>query len=387
GMYTAAGLRHRGAVTRLRLALATSVHARQGEYREAEDLCRDVLQQLTDAAAAGPQRALVHDELAGLFLAQAVKEADPAERARHLDAADAEIDDGLALRGPDHPAAADGRELKARVAEARGDLAAAEKISREVLAVREKAAAAPSRQADLGLAATASHLAEILHRQGKDAEAEQLFRQALALYRKVDGPDSVQAGLTLSLLGDMAREVGRLDDAARDYKAAVVVLRKSTGRGSPALALTLSSLRTTFRLIAGKALIEGRSADAQAAAERLIALLEELREPVTAEELHLLAGAYQAQGRYALAEKAGEQALDRLRREKNPDPVAKAQLVGFVAAACHLQDRYARAVELAREAVGLVRSLPKTEAPLAVAPLCVLAEAYRDLARYPEAEA
>src|SRR5262249_20359744 len=78
--------------------------------------------------------------------------------------------------------------------------------------------------------------------QGRYVEAESAFRRALALREALGGPDSLEVGMLLSALGNVARYRGEHALAARELERALEIQRRALGEGHPYLADIYSKL-------------------------------------------------------------------------------------------------------------------------------------------------
>ncbi len=65
------------------------------------------------------------------------------------------------------------------------------------------------------VATTLRNLAALYKAQGKYAEAEPLYKRALAIWEKAMGPDHPQVALVLENMAELYKETGRLDEAKR----------------------------------------------------------------------------------------------------------------------------------------------------------------------------
>ncbi len=120
------------------------------------------------------------------------------------------------------------------------------------------------------------NLAMILHDAGRQADAEQQARRALALREKQFGPQHGLVGVSLRQIGQIELAQGRLDAAQRDLLHAQAILNASFGPGRTAtgdVQLAIAHLR----------LVQQRRADAQ----HLIADILQRFQPIDAEHRRL----------------------------------------------------------------------------------------------------
>lgn len=196
----------------------------------------------------------------------------------------------LALAGcgqRDDPAAWDQRLQTVVAAVERGALPEAESLLREALVAQERAVGAGHPGLDQGRAM----LADLVRQQGRDGEAETLYRQTLAAWqeRGESGPASAAARLglaqVLSARGDNAGALAALDQAVAD-------LDRSAQTGPAQLAAVLSA----------QSALRSRSGDlagAESAARRLLTVAEAAGPgtPLLADALEALAGICAAAGK------------------------------------------------------------------------------------------
>jgi CHAT domain-containing protein/tetratricopeptide (TPR) repeat protein len=103
------------------------------------------------------------------------------------------------------------------VAADRGDLARAEQLYQQALAIYEKLA--PN---SLDVARTLNNLGSVARNRGDLARAEELYQQALAIYEKL-APNSLQMASTLNNLGNVAANRGDLARAEQLYQQALAI--------------------------------------------------------------------------------------------------------------------------------------------------------------------
>jgi serine/threonine-protein kinase len=188
----------------------------------------------------------------------------------------------------------------------------------------------------------------ILHRPG---EAEELHREALALYRGAEGAEGTGTAETLVLLARLARDRGRYDEAERLFQEGIRQQRRLLGPRHPTLGANLSAL-ALLRLDRGD--LPG--------AERLLrealAIHEESLEPghpQTLETLSNLAIVLYNQGNLAGAEKAQRKALALLRRQLGEDNPWVADVLANLGTYVLGQGRIEEAARLQEEALEIRR--------------------------------
>jgi TonB family protein len=81
----------------------------------------------------------------------------------------------------------------------------------------------------VNLAVTIDRLAIIYYREGKSANAEELYKNALAVREKAFGPETVQVAGTLYALGDFYRARRQYDRALDTYKRSLLIYGRASG--------------------------------------------------------------------------------------------------------------------------------------------------------------
>ncbi|MBD2437874.1 tetratricopeptide repeat protein [Nostoc sp. FACHB-110] len=199
-------------------------------------------------------------------------------------------------------------------------------------------------QQELGLekdlVTSLNNLALLYESQGRYSEAEPLYVQALALWRKLLGEEHPNVATSLNNLALLYESQGRYSEAEPLYVQALALWRKLLGEEHPNVATSLNNL----------------------------------------------AGLYESQGRYSEAEPLYVQALALRRKllgEEHPNVVSS---LNNLAALYYSQGRYSEAEPLYVQALALWRKLLGEEHPNVATSLNNLAFLYRSQGRYSEAE-
>jgi tetratricopeptide (TPR) repeat protein len=159
-----------------------------------------------------------------------------------------------------------------------------------------------------------NNLAALYQRQFRYAEAEPLFKRALALREKALPPGHPDAGQSLNNLATLYERQDRHSDSEPLFKRALAIYRKVPG-ADPAVATLLNNLGQVYKA-------EGRYADAEPAIKQSLAIREKVlgRDHVdVARSLNNLADLYQRQDRFAEAEPIYQRALSVRERTVGPD--------------------------------------------------------------------
>jgi CHAT domain-containing protein/tetratricopeptide (TPR) repeat protein len=231
---------------------------------------------------------------------------------------------------------------------AKGDLAKADQLGRR-LVIDAKRIYGPAHS---NTASGLSILGAVFLKEGKYGDAEEQFREALAIYEKRSGPDSVN---TASALNNLALVLERLGD----YRGAELLLRRSygilvkkLGPNNPDTATTMSNLGRVLdsqgklgagadiagasagstaaggdnpQLLAARAedlVNHGQYREAESLQQRVVAIHEKtlgLENPQTATSLSNLANVYYLQGKFGDAERIHRRVLAIREKILGPD--------------------------------------------------------------------
>ena len=137
--------------------------------------------------------------------------------------------------------------LRAEIAAARGDLAAAEMLTREALALRRKCWGDTSRW----VAASLLQLSRIRQARGDRIEAEALIREALTIQRTLYGEDSGGAAAALLDLGKILQARGDFAGAEVVLSEALEIRKKLAGDGDRSVAYVQGILDAVRRQRSG----------------------------------------------------------------------------------------------------------------------------------------
>ena len=145
----------------------------------------------------------------------------------------------------------------------RGLYAEAEPLYRRALAIREKVLGAEHPD----LARSLNNLGGLYVSQGKYAEAEPLYRRALAIRVKVLGAEHPDVATSLNNLAALYDSQGKYAEAEPLYRRALAIREKVLGAEHPAVATSLNNL-------AGLYVRQGKGAEAEPLYRRALAILE-----------------------------------------------------------------------------------------------------------------
>jgi len=226
--------------------------------------------------------------------------------------------------------------------------AEAEPIYKRAIAVMEKTNGLDS--ADI--APELTNLAALYQRQSRYDEAEPLFKRALALWERAHGPSHPDVGKALNNLATLYEREDRHADAEPLLRRALVIYQKAAGPENPAVATVLNNLGQVEKS-------EGRYSEAEAPIRQSLAIREKLlgrEHPDVARSLNNLADLFEREGRAADAEPLYVRALairEHAFGADNPD-VATSQ--NNLAAFYQAQGRTADALPLVEKTIASGRA-------------------------------
>jgi CHAT domain-containing protein len=240
-----------------------------------------------------------------------------------------------------------------------GDLgrdAEAEPLYKRALAILEKTVGRDSPD----IAAEMNNLAALYQRQLRYAEAEPLFKRALANCERGLGPNHPDVGRQLNNLATLYEKQDRHSESEPFFRRALALYEKVAGPEHPAVATVLNNLGQVLK-------VEGREADAEPLIRRSLAIREKVLgrdHPDVGRSLNNLADLYQRQRRYADAEPLFKRAL--LVREQalgrdHPDIAAS---VSNLAALYRDEGRIGEALPLVERTIGGGRAQLRVALPV-----------------------
>ncbi|XRB17491.1 EF-hand domain-containing protein [Pseudoscourfieldia marina] len=190
-------------------------------------------------------------------------------------------------------------------------------------------------------------VAELLRNQGKYADAEPLYREALDGHRRELGDAHLDTLASINNLANLLSDQGKYADAEALYREALNGLRRVLGDAHPA---TLQSINNLALLLQN----QGKYADAEPLyREALDGKRRELGDahPSTLLSINNLALLLQNQGMYADAEPLYREALDGQRRELGDAHPSTLASINNLALLLQNQGMYADAELLYRESL------------------------------------
>jgi tetratricopeptide (TPR) repeat protein len=267
---------------------------------------------------------------------------------------------------------------EAVILQAAGHFAEAEPLFKRALAIREKALGPDHRW----VATSLNNLAELYRAQGRYAEAEPLHKRALSIRTKMLGPDHPYVAVSLGNLASLYKDQGRYAEAEQRFQRALAIFEKARGPDDPDVATTLNNLAVLYRTLA-------RYAEAEQLNKRCLAILEKARgpdHPDVAQSLSNLAGVYGEQARYAEAEPLFKRALAIREEALGPDHPSVANSLNSLASLYKEQGRYPEAEPLFQQALAINEKVLGAHHPDVARSLNNLAALYWAQGRYVEVE-
>jgi len=218
--------------------------------------------------------------------------------------------------------------------------------------------------------------------QGRSAEAEPLFEEALEIFRKALPEGHPDIATSLNNLALLYKSQGRSAEAEPLYDEALKICRKALPEGHPDIATSLNNLALLYKS-------QGRSAEAEPLYDEALKIWRKALpegHPDIATSLNNLALLYKSQGRSAEAEPLYDEAL-KIRRKALPEGHPDiANSLNNLAELYRGQGRYGEAEPLYDEALAIRRKvLPEGHPDIAVS-LNNLALSYRSQGRLTRVE-
>jgi CHAT domain-containing protein/Tfp pilus assembly protein PilF len=259
-----------------------------------------------------------------------------------------------------------------------GRYAEAEPLYKRALAIHEKALGPDHPD----VANSLGNLALLYQEEDRYADAEPLFKRALAIQEEALGPDHPGVAGALNNLAGLYEDEGRYADAEPLYKRALEIKQKALGPAHPDVALALNNLAVLYD-------DEGRYADAEPLYKRAIAIREKVLgpdHPDVAASLSNLAVVYRKQGRYADAEPLYKRALAIRKTALGPDHPLVAPVLNNLAEVYSAEGDYADAELLHKQALAIREKALGLDHSAVAGSLSNLALLYDREGRYADAE-
>jgi tetratricopeptide (TPR) repeat protein len=257
--------------------------------------------------------------------------------------------------GVGHPDVAECLTFLAGLLYAQSKYAEAEPLFRRALAIREKALG-PEHPT---FAESLNNLAVLLDRRGKYAEAEPLSRRALAIKEKALGAERHEVAVSLNNLACLLDNLGKYAEAELLFRRALAVSEKALGLDHANVAVSLNNLA---KLLASL----GRYAEAEPLFRRALAIKEKalgLGHPDVAWILNNLAVLLCKQGKYVEAETLARRALVICEETLGPEHLGFARSLNSLARLLTAQGQLAEAESLHLRALAIFEGALGPEHP------------------------
>jgi CHAT domain-containing protein/tetratricopeptide (TPR) repeat protein len=245
--------------------------------------------------------------------------------------------------GADHAFTALAGNNLAACHKALGQLATAEQLHRQALAIRQKV------WGDLhpDTASSYTNLASVLTAQGQYPEAEKLYRLALQLCVQLHGERHAETALAYNNLGFNLNAQAQFVQAEPPLRQALEQLRHLHGANHADTARAGNNLASSLQG-------QGKYADAEVLLREALAVRQKVvgeQHPLTATGYNNLAGVVELQGKLADAEALFRQALEVLRQTVGVNHPEAARCANNLATNLQKQGRFAEAELLYQQAI------------------------------------
>ena len=221
-----------------------------------------------------------------------------------------------------------------------------------------------------------------LSKAGNHAQAEALFKRALALAETTLGPDHPEVAMTLIRLALLQIQQKRYGEAEPLYLRALPILEKVLGAGHPSVAKFLNDL-------AGLRVKQRKYSEAEPLLKRALAIREKalgLDHADVATSLSRIALLYEAQGRYAEAEPLYLRAIQIKERTLGLDHALVATSLNDLALLLMERGNHREAEPLLLRAITITETALGPEHPDVATWIANLGTLYLDKGKYREAE-
>ncbi len=242
-----------------------------------------------------------------------------------------------------------------------GEYPNAAAMYREALALRRKLFGDEHPE----VATALDQVAAALSQQGRKAEAETIFREALAMRRKLLGNEHMAVSDSLDSVARIVEAKGKLVEAETLWREALALRRKLLGSDSPGVAYVLHPLAWTLNGL-------GNRVEAEALSREELAIWRKSvgeNHPNVSWALADLTIFLREQGKLAEAETTIREALAILRNQTASNPGATIGALRQLAWVLYHQSKPAEAEGVSREALAMCRKLFGNEHPEVAATL------------------
>ncbi len=232
------------------------------------------------------------------------------------------------------------------------------------------------------VAQSLNNLAVLYNCQGEYAEAEPFCQRALEILEKVLGPEHTDVATSLNILAELYREQGRYVEAEPLYQRALTIREKVLGPEHPDVATVLGNLALLYYA-------RGNYQESELLHRMALTIREKVlgtEHPDVATNHSNLGVLYQEQGRDAQAEQLYLRALEIREKVLGPKHPDVAISLNCLAGLYHVQARFREAEPLYLRALEILEKLLGLEHPDVATSLNNLGELHREQGRDAQAE-
>ncbi|MEM9265723.1 MAG: tetratricopeptide repeat protein [Cyanobacteria bacterium P01_F01_bin.13] len=232
------------------------------------------------------------------------------------------------------------------------------------------------------VAQSLNDLAELYYHQGHYSEAEPLYQEALKMRKQLLSEEHPDVATSLNNLAALYKNQGHYSEAEKLYQKALAMRKQLLSEEHPDVANSLNNLATLYYH-------QGRYSEAESLYQEAIAIQTHSlgeKHPDMATSLNNLAGLYYKQGQYQKAEPLYQDVLElriQLLGEEHP---SVASSLNNLAGLYYKQEQYEKAEPLYNQALTVYKQLLGEEHPFVASSLNNLATFYRKQGRYNKAE-
>jgi CHAT domain-containing protein/Tfp pilus assembly protein PilF len=233
--------------------------------------------------------------------------------------------------------------------------------------------------ADLGMALVVQALC--LKKLSRVTDAERLYREAIALYEKVQGPNGVDLAVAIDNLASLYMENGRLDEAEKLRVRALQIFKTTLAPNHPSIATALGNLAVLYQF-------QGRIAEAQETFLQAFDAAEKAYGPESRQVGVMadnIAGLFRSQRQLEKAEPFYQRAVLILEKSVGPDHPDTALALQNYAILLNEMGQHEKAEANIRRAFGITQRLYGPNHENVAAALNTLALQYIEQNRWSEA--
>lgn len=280
--------------------------------------------------------------------------------------------------GPDADETAAGINNLAVTYERIARYAEAEQLFRQAIATGEKT----SGKKHQTVAASYSNLASVLQAEGKYAEAEPFFRRAISIGEQALGQEHPDLATIYNNLAMLLQAQGKYVEAEPLFRQAIAIVEKSFGMEHPSVA----SGYNNFALLLQD---QGKYAEAELLFRHAISIQEKIlgnEHPMVASSYNNLAGVLREQGKFVEAEPLYRRAIaigEKTLGKEHPDVITR---YNNLAELLRVQGKFVEADPLYRQAIAVGEKVLGKDHPAVASAYGNLASLLQEQGKYAEAE-